>query len=673
MARPGRAVLLALIALCVSAGPAAGATFTVNSVSDAPDGSPGNGSCAVVGAAGGICTLRAAVQEANAFAGTDTIVVPAGTYALTRAGAAEQAALNGDLDVTQSVTFDGAGARSTVVDQQVAEGVLDVRSGAGTVTVEGLTLRGGDSAGSAGAGLANRASVMLVDSAVRDNGSIRSPGAGIYNAGSLTVDRSLIAANSSGAAAGGGGIYNDGGVVALRNSTLSGNSAPTGAALVDAGNGPSTAIEYSTISANTPGAGGAAVAHTGGGQTSVRGSVVAANAGSGIDCAGPIATLGHNVESGVACGFTGTGDRQAANPLLAPLAYSGPGDATETHVPQPGSPAIDGGSPAGCPGVDQRGLGRPSGPACDTGAVEVQQAGAQPPAVRPSALALDPFAAERRPGDDNVVTATARNDDGSPAAGRTVRYAITGPNAGGGIATTDGAGVARIAWDGVHEGSDLLSAYVDTNGDLTPGADEPVAQASVRWTLPTPRQGRTVNIEPVSGVVRIRPPRSRSSSRVSASGSLSSLLTEARQVAIGTSVDVRRGRVRMTTSAGRGATQNAQFYGGVYVTRQPTRGTRPVTELRLTEVLLCRARSSGKVGASRARSRRLWGNGRGRFRTRGRHSVATVRGTIWVQKDTCTTTTTTVRRGTVDVRDLVKRRTVRVKAGRRYVARARRR
>ena len=48
----------------------AAATFTVNSLADTPDAAPGNGVCAD---AGTLCTLRAALQEANALAGTDTI------------------------------------------------------------------------------------------------------------------------------------------------------------------------------------------------------------------------------------------------------------------------------------------------------------------------------------------------------------------------------------------------------------------------------------------------------------------------------------------------------------------------------------------------------------------------------------------------------------------------
>src|SRR5690606_29638496 len=48
----------------------AAATFTVNNVGTAADAAPGNGVCATAGA---VCTLRAAIQEANALAGADTI------------------------------------------------------------------------------------------------------------------------------------------------------------------------------------------------------------------------------------------------------------------------------------------------------------------------------------------------------------------------------------------------------------------------------------------------------------------------------------------------------------------------------------------------------------------------------------------------------------------------
>ena len=50
-----------------------------------------------------------------------------------------------------------------------------------------------------------------------------------------------------------------------------------------------------------------------------------------------------------------------------------------------------------------------------------------------------------------------------------------------------------------------------------------------------------------------------------------------------------------------------------------------------------------------------------------------MRGTLWLTKDTCTTTTTVVREGTVIVKDLAKHKNVKVKAGHRYVARAKKR
>jgi hypothetical protein len=185
-----------------------------------------------------------------------------------------------------------------------------------------------------------------------------------------------------------------------------------------------------------------------------------------------------------------------------------------------------------------------------------------------------------------------------------------------------------------------------------------------------------MNIEPISGVVRITQLPNRRGKGVSGAGATTTRLTEAKQVSIATTrVDVRGGRVQMSTVADRrtGDIQKGEFYGGVYQTVQSSRSARPYTDLRLNERLTCRPNRRGKLAPARARTRRLWGNARGRFRTRGRNSTATVRGTIWLQKDTCTTTTTVVREGVVIVRDLVKRKNVRVKRGKRYVARARRR
>ena len=71
--------------------------------------------------------------------------------------------------------------------------------------------------------------------------------------------------------------------------------------------------------------------------------------------------------------------------------------------------------------------------------------------------------------------------------------------------------------------------------------------------------------------------------------------------------------------------------------------------------------------------RKLWGKGKGRFRTRGRYSIGGVRGTWWATEDRCDGTLTRVKRGVVSVRDLVRHRTVMVHAGESYLARAPRR
>jgi Tfp pilus assembly major pilin PilA len=137
-------------------------------------------------------------------------------------------------------------------------------------------------------------------------------------------------------------------------------------------------------------------------------------------------------------------------------------------------------------------------------------------------------------------------------------------------------------------------------------------------------------------------------------------------------MDVKRGEVALTSSKGpTGGVQTANFYSGRFVAMQAAR-EQGMTEVRLSEQLKCTTnRKKGKVVASAVRSRRLWGSGKGRFRTRGRNSSATVRGTTWLQKDTCSTTTTIVREGTVVVRDFAKRKNVTVKAPKHYVARAR--
>jgi hypothetical protein len=155
-------------------------------------------------------------------------------------------------------------------------------------------------------------------------------------------------------------------------------------------------------------------------------------------------------------------------------------------------------------------------------------------------------------------------------------------------------------------------------------------------------------------------------------------LTEARQIPIGSFLDTRRGSVRLTTATTGGRTQNGDFSKGLFQTLQSRRKrSRGLTELRLkgSSFARCTVRARGKRASasrlSRRTVRRLRGSARGRFRTSGRHSAATVRGTIWTVSDRCDGTLTTVQRGKVAVRDFRRKKTIVVRAGKRYLARAR--
>ena len=142
-----------------------------------------------------------------------------------------------------------------------------------------------------------------------------------------------------------------------------------------------------------------------------------------------------------------------------------------------------------------------------------------------------------------------------------------------------------------------------------------------------------------------------------------------RRAPVGTSIDTRRGKIRLTTAARNGKKQTGSFGGGVMQVRQPRRARGRVDiYLRGADFARCGARRSG-VGANasyvrRDPVRRLWGRDRGgRFRTFGRHSQATVRGTRWLTKDTCAGTLTVVTQGAVVVRDFARHRNGRREGG----------
>jgi hypothetical protein len=204
---------------------------------------------------------------------------------------------------------------------------------------------------------------------------------------------------------------------------------------------------------------------------------------------------------------------------------------------------------------------------------------------------------------------------------------------------------------------------------LPPATVAPTPTPTTAAAPATPALGKTVVVAPVSGTVKVKAPGAAGYVALGAAGA----------VPTGATVDTRRGEVALTTALPNGTTQTAQFHGGVFRVRQSSKAGGTIDIDLRGPALACGSRARSSSGSARARAaaattkrRKLWGSDKGgRYRTHGRNSVATVRGTKWVTTDTCAGTRTTVTEGSVSVRDTRRKRTVLVRAGHTYVARAR--
>jgi hypothetical protein len=155
-----------------------------------------------------------------------------------------------------------------------------------------------------------------------------------------------------------------------------------------------------------------------------------------------------------------------------------------------------------------------------------------------------------------------------------------------------------------------------------------------------PVTGKQAVVESVKGNVTVTPKGSHSPQR----------LTARRTLKMGSAIDATKGTVKIvTTKDAHGHTQFGTFSQGAFMLTQ-TKGARPLTDLKLAggDFGACPTTAGGRVRAARAAPvRRLFGHAHGRFRTRGRSSSATVRGTKWVTEDTCDGTRTDDRQGQV--------------------------
>jgi hypothetical protein len=310
-------------------------------------------------------------------------------------------------------------------------------------------------------------------------------------------------------------------------------------------------------------------------------------------------------------------------------------------------------------------------------------------------------------GDGGPATAAQLNNPlaAVPAAGGAIVIADTNNNrvrqvdAGGTITTMAGTGTPGSGGDGgaaaaaqlngpfgvafSAAGHLLIADAFNNRIRQIEGAPPPPPPPPVTLDdLPVPDVGEEVNVGPVGdGPVLVAIPGQTARAgraRTSQKGLTFVPLTEAMQIPVGSFLDTKRGSVDLVSATGRGQqTQRGRFRSGIFqVLQSRARRARGLTELRLKGSSFRTCRTGRRGGSARAAQlsrrtiRRLRANARGRFRTRGRRSSATVRGTIWTTADRCDGTLTTVRRGRVAVRDFRRKKTVLVRAGKRYLARA---
>lgn len=269
------------------ATPAQAATFSVNSQIDAADTDLADGLCVGLGA-GGACTLRAAIQQANdlmnrtdasrdinIIIGISAFPTP---YILTGAGT-EDAALSGDLDIVGTcpklsindpcITIQGNTATGTIIDGGGIDRVFHI-IGKNTVKITGITIRNGNAIADSGGGIRNAAGWVTLEDCVIDNNKAGSTvagkygGGGIYNGetAQMIINRCEVTNNevmnyttqAVGGLIGGGGIFNNGTMTITQTTLRANQGRPFGAGILNTSGLPLTSgkltISESIIESN---------------------------------------------------------------------------------------------------------------------------------------------------------------------------------------------------------------------------------------------------------------------------------------------------------------------------------------------------------------------------------------------------------------------------------------
>lgn len=200
-----------LLAVTVNA-----ANFTVNSNAHTPDANPGDGICAD---AGGLCTLRAAIQEANALAGADTINFDPVFFTVQRI-----ILLNTSYVITDSVTINGTSPNLLILDGNNDVRIFNIDNSGATVSISNLTIENGYVGEGSGAGIRNLGNLTLSNIVFRNNEVRLGSGGAISNSGSLNLSNSTLTSNFANSFGDGAGIANSGSLI-ISNTTIENNEA----------------------------------------------------------------------------------------------------------------------------------------------------------------------------------------------------------------------------------------------------------------------------------------------------------------------------------------------------------------------------------------------------------------------------------------------------------------
>ena len=392
----------AVMMLLASAGLQA-ATFTVDFPDDTDDATPGDGICADNS---GDCTVRAAVQEANAFpGGPHEVVIPVIlgqthrvlatppieimaamtirgaspfirprivgggflTEGMFRVGAPvavtlEDLVLETETGNAAALLIDDSGAEVLVENVDLFPGIGNLGYGLwqrlGETTCRFCRVRNGSHSGVRVSG----GRLRMIDSIIRDNAADVHAGGVLVDDGELILDRSLVEGNSAGNSSifgSGGGLRITGGEAWIQNSTVSGNTAArdgggiwVGTATVSLRN---ATIAFNRADANNNNEGfGGGIHAADFGIAQLANTILAQNSapGSGDNCAGlGVESFGSNLIGDMTgCSLTTvigppdlTGVIDVGLELLAD--WGGP---TDVHVFDSSAPAVDAGNPSGC-------------------------------------------------------------------------------------------------------------------------------------------------------------------------------------------------------------------------------------------------------------------------------------------------------------------------------------